>query len=285
VLESGVGAPRREVVTDSPIRLAVLGDPLAYSRSPDLHRAGLTALGLAGESSALPTPAEELGPRLADLAARGFRGVNLTRPLKAAVLPFLARVSGPAAEARSVNTVGFAPDGWWGETTDGPGLIDLLQSLGRQPARERVVMLGGGGAARSLALALAGVGAAPITVSARKPDEIAGAWSDIPGTRLVPWRTPEEAMALGDATLVINATPLGGSEEPAPLDAIARGALILDLVYGERVGPWVLRARAEGREAYDGLGLLVFQARRSLALWLARPVPLDPLARAVGWPR
>ena len=285
MLESGVGAPRREVVTDSPIRLAVLGDPLAYSRSPDLHRAGLTALGLAGESSALPTPAEELGPRLADLAARGFRGVNLTRPLKAAVLPFLARVSGPAAEARSVNTVGFAPDGWWGETTDGPGLIDLLQSLGRQPARERVVMLGGGGAARSLALALAGVGAAPITVSARKPDEIAGAWSDIPGTRLVPWRTPEEAMALGDATLVINATPLGGSEEPAPLDAIARGALILDLVYGERVGPWVLRARAEGREAYDGLGLLVFQARRSLALWLARPVPLDPLARAVGWPR
>ena len=285
MLESGVGAPRREVVTDSPIRLAVLGDPLAYSRSPDLHRAGLTALGLAGESSALPTPAEELGPRLADLAARGFRGVNLTRPLKAAVLPFLARISGPAAEARSVNTVGFAPDGWWGETTDGPGLIDLLQSLGRQPARERVVMLGGGGAARSLALALAGVGAAPITVSARKPDEIAGAWSDIPGTRLVPWRTPEEAMALGDATLVINATPLGGSEEPAPLDAIARGALILDLVYGERVGPWVLRARAEGREAYDGLGLLVFQARRSLALWLARPVPLDPLARAVGWPR
>jgi shikimate dehydrogenase len=272
-------------VTGSPIRLAVLGDPLAHSRSPDLHRAGLAALGLAGESSALPTSAEQLGPRLTDLAARGFRGVNLTRPLKAAVLPLLARVSEPAREAHSVNTVGFAPDGWWGETTDGPGLIDLLQSLGRDPARERVVILGAGGAARSLGLALAGVGAEPLTVSARRPVENAGKWRDIAGARLVTWRSREEAMALGEATLVINTTPLGGEEEPAPLDAIARSALILDLVYGERVGPWVLRARAEGREAYDGLGLLVFQARRSLALWLARPVPLDPLARAVGWPR
>ena len=71
----------------------------------------------------------------------------------------------------------------------------------------------------------------------------------------------------------------------APLAAIARPALILDLVYGERVGSWVLRARADGREAYDGLGLLVFQACRSLALWFGRPVPVDPLARAVGWPR
>jgi len=272
-------------VTGSPIRLAVLGDPLAHSRSPDLHRAGLAALGLAGESSALPTPAAQLGPRLTDLAALGFRGANLTRPLKAAVLPLLARVSEPAREAHSVNTVGFAPDGWWGETTDGPGLIDLLQSLGRDPARERVVMLGAGGAARSLGLALAGVGAEPLTVSARRPVENAEKWRDIAGARLVTWRSREEAMALGEATLVINTTPLGGEEGPAPLDAIARSALILDLVYGERVGPWVLRARAEGREAYDGLGLLVFQARRSLALWLARPVPLDPLARAVGWPR
>jgi shikimate dehydrogenase len=272
-------------VTGSPVRLAVLGDPLAYTRSPDLHRAGLDALGLAGESAALPTPASELPARLADLAARGFRGVNLTRPLKAAVLPLLARVSGPAAAARSVNTVGFGPDGWWGETTDGPGLIDLLQSLGRAPQGERVVLLGGGGAARSLALALAGVGATAVTVCARRPEEVADEWRDIPGARLVGWRSADEAGALGGASLVINATPLGDAEDPAPLAAIARPALILDLVYRERVGPWVLRARADGREAYDGLGLLVFQARRSLALWLARPVPLDPLARAVGWPR
>ena len=272
-------------MTGSPIRLAVLGDPIAHSRSPDLHRAGLEALGLEGESSALPTPVEQLGARLTDLSARGFRGANLTRPLKSVVLPLLGRVSGPAHEARSVNTVGFAADGWWGETTDGPGLIDLLHDLGRDPGRERAVMLGGGGAARSLVLALAGAGAEPSTVSARRPAEVAGSWRDVPGARLVAWRSREETAALAEATLVVNATPLAGEEGPAPLEHIARSALILDLVYGERVGPWVLRARAEGRRAYDGLGLLVFQARRSLSLWLARPVPVEPLARAVGWPR
>jgi shikimate 5-dehydrogenase len=81
---------------------------------------------------------------------------------------------------------------------------------------------------------------------------------------------------------VINATPL---ESPAPLEGIDEGALLLDLVYGPELTPWVLAARALGRQAYDGLGLLVFQARRSLALWYAREVPVEPLARAVGWPR
>jgi shikimate dehydrogenase len=288
-------------MTAPPVRLAVLGDPLAYTRSPDLHRAGFAALGVQGESSALPTPAPQLGSRLSDLAAQGFLGVNLTQPLKAAVLPLLARVSEPARSARSVNTVGFAPEGWWGDTTDGPGLIDLLESLGRDPGRERAVILGGGGGARSLALALsnsgansgansrassgAGAGSGSLTVSARRPDGIAPGWSGIPDARLVAWRSPAEATALGGATLVINATPLGGESFPAPLELIAKDALILDLVYRERLGAWVLRARAEGRAAYDGLGLLVFQARRSLALWFGRPVPVEPLARAVGWPR
>ena len=109
--------------------------------------------------------------------------------------------------------------------------------------------------------------------------------SGIPGAPLVAWRGAEERAALAVASLVINATPLGGAEDPAPLAAIARGALILDLNYGERPGPWVERARADGRQAHDGLGLLVFQARRSLELWFSRPVPVDALARAVGWPR
>ena len=265
------------------VRLAVLGDPLAHTRSPDLHRAGLAALGLEGESLALPTPAHALGERLASLAAQGFVGVNLTMPLKEAALAHLARVSEDARLSRSVNTVGFSPDWWWGETTDGPGLVDLIGGLGRDPSHARAVLLGAGGAARSLALALAAAGAKDLVVSARRPDP--ASWGELRAARWVAWRSDAETEALAAATLVINATPLGADEHPVPVDAIARGALVLDLVYGERVTPWVLHARAAGREAYDGLGLLVFQARRSLALWLARPIPLDPLARAVGWPR
>ena len=262
------------------IALAVLGDPLAYTCSPALHRAGLSALGLAGSSAALRTTADALGDRLRELATHGFRGVNLTNPLKERALAHLDRASEASRTARSVNTVGFAADGWWGDTTDGPGFIDLLATLGRDPSREHVWMLGGGGAARSLALSLREAGAG-VTCSVRRPEEARASWKNIRGVTLIPWPALGDKMDR-DVTLVVNATPL---DAPVALETLPARALIIDLRYGPDVRGWIRAARAAGREAYDGLGLLVFQARRSLALWLSRPVPVDPLARAVGWPR
>jgi len=259
------------------LKLGVLGDPLSYTRSPELHRAGLAALGLQGESVALPTPREALGARLAELAQQGFRGVNLTTPLKEKALAFLARASEGARRARSVNTVSFEPDGAAGDTTDGPGFLDLLVSLGRPVAGERVVILGAGGAARSLAWALADAGAL-VVLSARSV-----AAED--GLARVAWRSPEEREALAGAALVVNATPIVGDEPPAPLAWLGAATAVVDLAYGERLTPWVEHARTGGRAAWDGLGLLVHQARRSLALWTGREVPLAPLERAVGWPR
>lgn len=265
---------------DRVIRLGVLGDPLAFTLSPALHRAGLESVGLKGESSALPTPREALGERLSELAARGFLGVNLTHPLKQEALAHLERASDAARRARSVNTVRFGARGASGDTTDGPGFLDFLRSLGRDPAHERAVLLGAGGAARSLAVALEEV-RARVTLSARGEG---GAPGDAPWPRVV-WRSEDESRALASATLVVNATPLGGEEGPLAVELVPRAALIVDLVYAAQLTPWVARARALGREAWDGLGLLVFQARRSLELWLDRPVALEPLARAVGWPR
>ena len=153
-----------------PIRLAVLGDPLAYTRSPILHRAGLEFLGRAGTSEALRTPPTVLGERLDALSAAGYRGVNLTHPLKYAVFAHLGRITDRAREARSVNTVVMGAETRLGDTTDGEGFLDWLRVLGREPARERVMLLGAGGAARSLALALSGAGAR-VSVAARRPAE------------------------------------------------------------------------------------------------------------------
>ena len=263
--------------------LAVLGDPLAYTRSPELHRAGLAHLGLTGSSEALRTPPGELAHRLRDLAARAYHGVNLTAPLKQAVIPLLARVSPAAERARSVNTVGFAPDGWWGDTTDGQGFLDLLATLRRDPVRARVLFLGAGGAARSLALALAEAGAGDIAAAARDVAAAAAAWRGIPSSRIVDWEGDEVRGARTAADLLIRAVPGDvqvGNEWPR-----SSGALCIDLSYGPEPTPWTLTARARGLEAYDGLGLLGFQARISLSLWFSRPVPVDPLARTVGWPR
>jgi shikimate dehydrogenase len=270
-----------------PVKLAVLGFPLEFTLSPQLHRAGMEAIGLAAESAALPTLPAELADRLAALAAQGCLGVNVTTPLKEAVIAHLDRVSDDARRARSVNTVGFGPEGWWGETTDGTGFTDLLASLGRDPARERVMLFGAGAAARSLALALHACGCPGVVVSARHERRAHAAWEAIPGVSIVAagGRDEEDLVDGGGLTLAVNCTPLAEEWGPCPPDHLGRGVALVDLAYGPEPTAWVRAARALGMQAWDGLGLLVFQARRSLSLWAGCEVPLAPLAAAVGWPR
>jgi shikimate dehydrogenase len=269
----------------APVRLAVLGDPLAFTLSPVLHRAGLEALGLQGGSEALRVPQSRLGGTLAWLATAGYLGVNLTHPLKRAALEHLTEASDAARRAGSVNTVSFGPGLMRGDTTDGAGFMALLQQLGVGVAGASIVLLGAGGAARSLGLALLQAGAARVTAWARRPGEASAAWQEITGARVTGWDSEEGCAALAGAELVVNATPLTGPEEPCAIGRIPRGARVVDLVYGPEVTPWVRAARAAGIEAVDGLGLLVFQSQCSLALWTGREVPLAPLAGAVGGPR
>ncbi len=264
------------------MRLAVLGDPLRYTRSPDLHRAGLAAAGVAGDSVALPTPAHQLGERLAALAREGFLGCSVTVPLKHACLAHLTRVSAAAAAALSVNTIGFGADGTWGDTTDGTGFVAWLVALGRSVARDRVHLLGVGGAARSLALALKAAGAT-VSASARQPAQAATTWADL--GRIVAWGSESEAAAVAACSVLVNATPLESPSDLVAMGSIPAPTLVVDLRYGPAPTPWIEAWRERRGEGYDGLGLLVHQARLSLERWLGVPVPLAPLERAVGWPR
>jgi len=263
------------------MKLAVLGDPLAFTRSPDLHRAGLESLGISCESQALRTSVAGLGARLHELADAGYTGVNLTHPLKEAALEHLARVSDSARSSRSVNTIGFE-DGGWGDTTDGAGFVDLLRTLGSDPRSERVLIFGAGGAARSLALALHGAGAT-VLVASRDPARAGAAWVAIPGVRLAATDGSEVSGELGSARLVVNATPCSSADEPVMPEATLADALLVDLTYGPDATPWVAAARERSRHAIDGLGLLVHQARRSIERWTGRELAIEPLARAVGW--
>jgi shikimate dehydrogenase len=269
----------------APVKLAVLGDPLAFTLSPVLHRAGLEALGLPGGSEAMRVPQSRLGEALARLAADGYRGANLTHPLKRAAIEHLAETSDAARRAGSVNTVSFGPGPARGDTTDGAGFMALLEHLCVVVAGANVVLLGAGGAARSLGLSLLEGGAARVTAWARRPGEASATWERIAGAVVMGWGSEEACAALAGAQVVVNATPLTGPDVPCAIGSIPRGALVVDLVYGPEPTPWVRAARAAGLEAVDGLGLLVFQARCSLTLWTGREVPLAPLASAVGWPR
>ena len=267
------------------VRLAVLGDPLRHTRSPELHRAGAEALGAKCESVALRTPVADLGATLSRLASEGYLGCNLTMPLKEPALSLVQEVSADARRARSVNTITFLTGGVRGDTTDGAGFLDLLAALSRDAARARVAFLGAGGAVRSLAVSLARAGAPPVRVASRRMPDPAEAWGGALGERWSAWGTAEARAALRGSDVVVNATPLGAELLTGVLDDVARGALVVDLTYDEALTPWVAEARRRELESVDGLGLLVHQARHSLSLWFGREVPLAPLAAAVGWPR
>lgn len=263
----------------APLRLAVLGDPLRFTLSPVLHRAGAAAVGRVAESVALRTTAADLPATLARLAAEGHVGCNLTMPLKEPALTLVTDATPRSRAAGSVNTVTFTATGVHGDTTDGPGFLDLLAELDREP--QGVLLLGAGGSARSLAQALAEVGAPPAVVSRRDPGA-EGVWS---GAVRAAWGSEAARAQLARARVVVNATPLGADELAPLLADLAAGTLVIDLVYEEHLTPWCMAARARGLEAHDGLGLLVHQARRSLTRWCGAEVPLAPLAAAVGWPR
>lgn len=263
------------------LRLAVLGDPLTYTRSPDLHRAGALALGYACESVALRTAPEALAATLERLEAEGYVGCNLTMPHKEAALALVREATPAARRARSVNTISFRGSGLLGDTTDGPGFLDLLASLDRTPTAAPIVLLGAGGAARSLAAALIDAGAQVNVISRREP-EPGPAWT---GSAWSAWDSGPAYEAIAQARVIVNCTPLSGELAPLALEHVAAGSLLIDLTYGESLTPWIIAARARGLEAVDGLGLLVHQARHSLSRWFGREVPFAPLAAAVGWPR
>jgi shikimate dehydrogenase len=268
-------------------KLAVLGDPLKYTRSPDLHRAGCAALGIACESSAIRTPVAELPATLDRLAGEGYRGCNLTMPLKEPALAWVKRASDVARRARSVNTICFGEGSGeganveaFGESTDGAGFVDLLRAHGRDPGSSRITLLGAGAAARSLSLAVTDAGGRPVRVVSRREPEPGEAWGGKLAERWNAWRSPAAERAIGDSDVVVNCTPLGG-ELPVGIHLLPRSGMVVDLVYGEQPTPWVAAARASGLDAVDGLALLVHQARHSFRCWFGRDVPLEALVAAV----
>jgi shikimate dehydrogenase len=266
------------------MKLAVLGDPLRFTLSPVLHRAGLAAIGIDAESIAIRTPLDDVATQLAALRDAGYRGTNVTSPLKAAVIPHLDRISPDAERLHSVNTIGFERGVAWGDTTDGAGFLAALEREGLRPSGQRVVILGAGGAARCVAGAVAPL-AASLHLATREPGSHTAALSASGLPAALAFPSTGFADALAESTLVVQATPESGLDGPFDPARVPAGAVAVDLRYGAEPTPWVAALRFRGVRAMDGLGMLIHQARASLRLWTGREIPLEALEAAVGWPR
>jgi shikimate dehydrogenase len=251
-------------------RAAVIGHPVAHSRSPAMHNAAYAATGLPWRYEAIDVPPGELAAFVSGLPASPYAGVNVTIPHKVAAAELCDDLSAEAREAGSVNTIVVGPDGRLeGHSTDGRG---LLWALGDEPPADALV-LGAGGSARAVVAALRGAGWT-VRVSARRP-EAAAALGDA-----APW--PPDAAA----ALVVNATPLGQAETPGPgsnvsvpIDTKLLGPsmIVADLAYrGDGAETALIAAsRAAGCRVVDGIDVLVGQGILAFELLTGRTAPVE----------
>jgi len=270
------------VITGSTRVAGVIGDPVRHSLSPRLHNAAYAALGIDWVYVAFAV--ERGGARAALDAVRtlGLAGLSVTMPHKTEIAE-LCDVRSPAAEAlRSVNTVTPLADGRLaGDSTDGEGFLRSLADEHVDVPGSAVLVLGGGGAARAVARALAGAGAR-VEVAARRPEAALEAAALADG-RVIAWNARDGSAAAAD--IVVNATPIGMAGDAAiavPAEALRAGQVVVDLVYDPLDTPLLAAARARGARPVSGLGMLVHQAALQVERWTGRPAPVAAMRAAVG---
>ncbi len=267
-------------------RLAgIMGWPVGHSLSPRLHGHWLRRHGIDGAYVPLAVPPERLAEALRALPALGFRGCNLTIPHKEAALALIDRATPLARRIGAVNTVVVETDGALaGDNSDGFGLLAGLAAgcPGWRAEAGPAVLLGAGGAARAVAVALLDAGAPEVRLLNRTPDRAQKLAAELDGpVAAVPWA--ERAAALDGAAALVNTTSLGMAGQPPlvlSLDALARTALVADVVYTPLITPLLAVARAHGHPVVDGLGMLLHQARPGFHAWFGVEPVVDQELRA-----
>ena len=277
----------------SPLRLAVLGDPVAHSASPQMHNAALAACGLDVRYCRLHIRPDDLSAALRLLAEKGFVGVNCTIPHKAGVLAAVDEADDNAQRAGGVNTVVVGPDGRLrGFSTDGPGLERAVrEQFGAELRDLRVLVLGaGGGAGRAVAMQCASAGARRITLINRNPEKLQPLHEAIaafyPHDQLAsgPWDEAALIAALDQTDLVVNCSALGmnaGDPSPIPAALLSRAHLLYDTIYTARRTPLMLAADAAGAQSANGLSMLLHQGALSFEIWFGRAAPLEAMRTAL----
>jgi shikimate dehydrogenase len=261
------------------LRVGLIGDPIAHSLSPAIQQPALDALGIAARYEPWPTTAVDLAARIAGLRDRAVLGANVTVPHKLAVMALLDEVSPLARRAGAVNTIVQRDGRLLGENTDVHGFESALAEADPEAATRPTLILGAGGAARAVALALGEGGKTRIAVANRDPVRAARLAADLAPIviRTVGYDEAALAAELAAAMLLVNATSVGWHADEAPLPlgllaALPPEALVGDLTYRETA--LLAAARARGLATLDGLSMLVHQGARSLELWTGRAAPL-----------
>lgn len=271
-------------------RYAVFGNPIGHSKSPDIHRQFAAQTGDDLSYEAILAPRDGFADSVAEFAAAGGRGANVTVPFKEEAFRLAARRTPRAEAAGAVNTLVLGADGIVGDNTDGAGLVrDLTAGLGIALAGRRILLLGAGGAARGVLLPLLNEQPAEILIANRTPERaysLAALAAGAAGTG-----GPKRVSGVGFADLperpfdlVINATSasLAGEVPPISKANFAPQALAYDMMYGSEDTAFIAAVRriasdVGGLRCADGLGMLVEQAAEAYSVWRGRRPDTAPV--------
>jgi len=270
---------------------AVLGHPIGHTLSPVMHNAAFNALRMDAVYLAFDVDPANLMRVLPAMADMGFKGVNLTVPLKEVAFRGIADLDVSARLLGAVNTIEFLPGGLRGHNTDGAGFVQALrEAFGIAIAGRSVFVLGCGGAGRAVALTCASEGASRLAIAdsdADRPANVAAEVRKVSPDRPVTVVAADAnawIRAAREADLVVQATPVGMKRTDPPLlppKAFRDGQKVYDLIYMYPETAVMQAARAAGAQAANGLGMLLHQGARAFSIWTGRTAPLDSMRLAL----
>jgi shikimate dehydrogenase len=272
-------------VSEKPLRAGIIGDPVAHSISPAIQQPALDALGINAVYERWHTPADQLAERIASLREPDALGASVTVPHKLAVIQYVDEISPLATKVGAVNTVINRNGRLLGDNTDVHGFATSLKEACPDVAMRSALILGAGGAARAVVLALDSLGVREITLANRNPDRSAKLAADLApiAIRLISLDEAELIPALKSSSVLVNATSLGwhAGETPIALDLLGNlpaNAVVADLTY--RDTDLLVAARERGLQTFDGLGMVVHQGARAFKLWTGQDAPVELMMAA-----
>ena len=274
-------------------RIGLIGQGLKHSLSAAMQQVALDHCGVDARYELWDTQPEEVEDRVRSLREQDCLGANVTVPHKQAVIPFLDEMDAVATQAGAVNTIVPSEGRLTGRNTDVVGFAAALREADCDIGGVRAAVLGAGGGARAVTLALILGCADLVTVSDAVPERAAALAGDLrdlasPGTTLTCtyWGDDAFRRSLRECGLLVNCTPVGmrfgptEGQSPVEADLIPAGCLAFDLVYNPEETPFLEAARSRGARAVGGLAMLVHQGAESFHLWTGREAPVDVMFKA-----
>ncbi len=257
--------------------VGVIGDPVEHSRSPQMHNAAFAKAGLDYVYVPFHVRPDDLADAIAGFKAINVVGINVTLPHKQAVIRFLTSISREAELIGAVNTLIFNEGEIYGDNTDAPGVLKALEEDGNMsvPVGEDVVVLGAGGAARAVVVALALAGVACITIANRTVEKAVSLAAELARKTDVPMHgmgltDPRLPDAIHQSALLVNtATTSMDAEHPLLISAdwLQQKTIVYDIVYTPPVTPLMRAANVRGCRTLGGIGMLVHQGAIAFEKW------------------